>query len=145
MARVAVMLPGTLRSATHIALDHFTTERLVELGATNLVRASDCLIIGPRRREPREHAQARKTWWKSSEDWDRLYSPEVRWELPVILWVSASLHERVNLWRICSWLRHLGIAEKDVLILEFDRVAPVRPPGRTEIAIRVRRVSGPAS
>jgi hypothetical protein len=34
----------------------------------------------------------------------------------------------LNLWKTCSWLRHLGIASQDVLILEFDRVPPIRPP-----------------
>jgi hypothetical protein len=42
--------------------------------------------------------------------------------------VSASIVERVNLWRTCSWLRHLGIATRDVRILEFDAVAPSGMP-----------------
>lgn len=118
-----------LQSATHVAFDSFTAERLLEIGALNVVRASDRLIIGPSRRDSLEHARARKAWWGSSGDedgkeWDRLYSPDVRWELPVVLWVSASLHERVNLWRTCSWLRHLGIPHRDVLIVEFDPVPP---------------------
>lgn len=112
----------TLRSATHIAFDSATTERLLRLGATNVVRASDCLIVGPSRRDALEHARARQTWWKSSEQWDRLYLPEVRWEPPVVVWVSASIVERVNLWRTCSWLRHLGIATRDIRILEFDAI-----------------------
>ncbi|WP_437591088.1 hypothetical protein [Sorangium sp. So ce1000] len=33
-----------------------------------------------------------------------------------------SLHERVNLWRACSWLRHLGVPCSDVLIIEFELV-----------------------
>jgi hypothetical protein len=112
-------LPALL-SATHVAFDSATTERLVQLGATNVVRASDCLVIGPNRRDALEHARARQAWWNSSEEWDRLYSPEVRWEPPVVVWVSASIVERVNLWRTCSWLRHVGIATRDVLVLEFE-------------------------
>ena len=46
-------LPALL-SATHIAFDSATTERLLQLGATNVVRASDCLVVGPSRRALRE-------------------------------------------------------------------------------------------
>ncbi|WP_437673206.1 hypothetical protein [Sorangium sp. So ce131] len=108
--------------ATHVAFDGLTTERLSELGATNVVRASDRLIIGPNRRDVLEHARARRMWWNLDEEWDRLYSSDVQWELPVILWVSASVHERVNLWRTCSWLRRLGIAHHDVLIIDLEPV-----------------------
>jgi hypothetical protein len=113
-----------LPSATHVAFDGATTERLLKLGATNVVRVSDTLIIGPSRRDALEHARVRRAWWNSSEEWDRLYSPEVRWELPVVVWVSASIAERVNLWRTCSWLRHVGIATSDVLILELKALPP---------------------
>jgi hypothetical protein len=106
-------------SATHVTLETVTTERISMLGATNVVRASDRLVIGPCRRDALEHAQARQAWWNSSEEWDRLYSSEVRWETPVVVWVSASIVDRVNFWRICSGLRQLGIATRDVLILEF--------------------------
>ncbi len=106
-------------SATHVVVEPVATERLSALGATNVVRASDCLLLGPSRRDALEHARARQAWWNSSEEWDRLYSPEVRWEAPVVVWVSASIVERVNLWRICSWLGHVGIATRDILILEF--------------------------
>lgn len=112
-------LPALL-SATHVTSDSITTDRLLRLGAKNVVRASDCLVIGPSRQNALEHARARQAWWDSSEDWDRLSSPEVRWETPVAVWVSASIVQRVNLWRICSWLGHIGIATRDVLILEFD-------------------------
>jgi hypothetical protein len=112
-------LPALL-SATHVAFDSATTERLVELGATNVVCASDCLLIGPSCRDAPEHARARQAWWNSSEEWDRLYSAEVRWETPIVVWVSASIVERVNLWRTCSWLRHVGIATHDVLVLELN-------------------------
>ncbi|WP_437878384.1 DUF1835 domain-containing protein [Sorangium sp. So ce513] len=125
-----------LRVATHVTFDTPTTERLVQLGATNVVRASDCLIIGPSRRDPHEHTRTREAWLSSSEEhsdtdesgqkWDRLHSSDVRWEPPVVVWVSASLHERVNLWRTCSWLRHLGIAHHDVLVLDFEPVPPSR-------------------
>ncbi|WP_437904262.1 hypothetical protein WME95_38240 [Sorangium sp. So ce327] len=113
----------SLHRATHVAFDARTTERLLQLGATNVVRAADRLIVGPNRRDTLEHARVREELWNSDEKWDRLYSPEVRWKPPVILWASVSLHERVNLWRTCSWLRHLGIQRSDVLIAEFDFVS----------------------
>ncbi|WP_437755565.1 DUF1835 domain-containing protein [Sorangium sp. So ce1389] len=136
----------TLQLATHVAFDTATTERLQDIGAINVVRASDRLIIGPNRLDALEHTRARETWCSLSEKrsgtdesgkkWDRLYSPDVRWEPPVVVWVSVSLHERVNLWRVCSWLRRIGIACSDVLIVEFERVygtmkrfhEPVRTP-----------------
>ncbi|WP_437854513.1 hypothetical protein [Sorangium sp. So ce363] len=85
------------RAATHVAFDTPTTERLVQLGATNVVRSSDCLIIGPSRRDPHEHTRTREAWFSSSseehsdtddsgEKWDRLGSSDVRWEPPIILW-----------------------------------------------------------
>jgi len=120
-------LPDLLH-ATHLALDAATTERLLRLGATNVVRASDCLLIGPIRRDAQEHLRARHVWWDSEEPWDRLYSPDVHWQPPVVVWGSASIAERVNLWRICSWLRHLGIARQDVFILEFDALPPRKAP-----------------
>jgi hypothetical protein len=97
----------------------------LKLGATNVVRVSDRLIIGPSRREPSEHARARQAWWSSTEKWDRLYSPDVRWEVPIVLWLSASIVERVNFWRTCAWLRHLGITARDVFPVEL---APMPPP-----------------
>jgi hypothetical protein len=42
--------------------------------------------------------------------------------------VSASIVQRVNLWRTCKWLRHLGIATRDVYILEFEAMPPPRMP-----------------
>jgi hypothetical protein len=120
------MIHPLLLSGTHVGYDPFTTERLLKLGATNVVRASDRLVMGPSRRDAKAHARARKAWWRSAKKWDRLYSPDVRWETPVVLWVSTNIVERVNLWRTCSWLRHLGIATRDVLILELDPVPPVR-------------------
>jgi hypothetical protein len=107
-------------------------ERLLKIGATNVVPAFDTLIIGPCRRDPAEHARARPVWWHSTEEFDKLYKPEIRWEPPVVIWVSSSISERVNLWRACSWLRHLGIATRDVLILEFDPTPPTCDPDPEE-------------
>ncbi|WP_437954964.1 hypothetical protein WME76_25820 [Sorangium sp. So ce119] len=56
-------------------------------------------------------------------------------EPPIALWVSASLHERVNLWRTCSWLRRLGIAHDDVLFVEFDPV-PLPSAASREVLTR---------
>lgn len=120
--------PPALLSATHVTFDSPTTERLLRLGATNVVRASDRLIVGPSRRDPMEHTRARQAWWNSSEQWDRLYLPEVHWKAPVVVWASASIVDRVNLWRTCSWLRQLRIAARDVRIIEFDRMLPSKPP-----------------
>ncbi|WP_437740633.1 DUF1835 domain-containing protein [Sorangium sp. So ce302] len=124
-------LPALL-DATHVAFDPPTADRLVQLGAANVVRSSDCLVVGPSRLDALEHVRTREAWRSLSEKrsdadesgqkWDQLYSQDVRWELPVVLWVSVSLHERVNLWRVCSWLRHIGIACSDVLIVELERV-----------------------
>ncbi|WP_437776339.1 hypothetical protein [Sorangium sp. So ce1097] len=115
--------------ATHVAFDGLTAEQLLQLGATNVVRASDRLVIGPSRRDDLEHVRARRLWW-NSEGWDKVYSSEVRWEPPIVLWVSASLHERVNLWRTCSWLRHLGFAHHDIFVLDFEPVPPSRAASR---------------
>ncbi|WP_437983973.1 hypothetical protein [Sorangium sp. So ce117] len=120
--------------ATHVALDGLTTERLLQVGATHVVCASDLLVIGPSRRDALEHERARRAWWNSTEEWDKLYSSDVHWEPPIALWVSASLHERVNLWRICSWLRHFGFAHHDIFILDFDPVPPSRAANREVLA-----------
>jgi hypothetical protein len=121
-------IPRFFLDATHVAFDTPTIEHLTRLGASNMVRASDCLIVGPSRPDAMEHARAREAWWSSPEEWDRLYSSENRWDLPVVLWVSSSLHERVNLWRACSWLRRLGIARRDVLVIDFDPIHRSRIP-----------------
>lgn len=52
----------------------------------------------------------------------------MHWQPPIVVWLSTSLHERVNLWKTCSSLRQMGIACQDVLILEFDPVPPSGPP-----------------
>ncbi|WP_437886498.1 hypothetical protein [Sorangium sp. So ce307] len=118
--------------ATHIVFDTPAAERLVKLGATSIVRALETLLIGPSRRDPLEHTRTRETWFSSCEEcsdrdesgesFDRLYSSDVRWEPPVVLWVTESLGDRVNLWRSCSWLREQGIPWSDVLIVEFQPV-----------------------
>ncbi|MFT3764122.1 MAG: hypothetical protein QM820_01175 [Minicystis sp.] len=118
-----------IRAATHVAFDPFTPDRLAQIGATNVVRASDTLLIGPSRRDGAEHARLRKAWWGSEEEWDLLHSSAVQWEPPVVLWVSASPRDTLNLFRACSWLRDLGIPERDVLVLEFEP-APRRVPRR---------------
>ncbi|WP_437306027.1 hypothetical protein [Sorangium sp. So ce388] len=116
--------------ATHVAFDGLTTEQLLQIDATDVVRASDRLIIGPSRRDALEHARARRVWWGSTEEWDKLYSSDVHWVPPIVLWVSASLHERVNLWRACSWLRQLGIEHHDIFVLDFEPVPPSRAASR---------------
>ncbi|WP_437606822.1 hypothetical protein WMF20_38675 [Sorangium sp. So ce834] len=121
-----------LLDATHVTFDTPTAERLAQLGATNIVRAHEHLIIGPSRPVPAEHVRTREAWFSScelcsdaddaGEKWDQLYSAEPRWKLPAVLWAAKSLDDRVNLWRTCSYLRSLGIEHSDVLIVEFDRI-----------------------
>src|SRR5262245_44491923 len=117
-------------TATHVVFDTATAQRLSAIGAANIVRASDRLVIGPSRRDPLEHERTREAWWRSpqGEKWDYLYSPEIRWQSPIVVWVSASIHERVNLWRTLTWLRHLGIQRRDVFILEFNQAPPSGVP-----------------
>ncbi|WP_437675807.1 hypothetical protein [Sorangium sp. So ce131] len=110
----------TLHNATHVAFDTPTAEQLLRMGASSIVLASDCLIIGPSRQNAEEHARAREMFWASPEKFDMLYSSGVCWKPPVVLWASSSVYERVNLWRACSWLCQLGIACGDVFVLEFE-------------------------
>ncbi|WP_437603128.1 hypothetical protein [Sorangium sp. So ce590] len=115
-----------------MAFDPPTAERLVKLGATSIVSAFESLLIGPSRRSPLEHVRTREMWFssceecsdrdESGENFDRLYSSDVRWEPPIVLWVTDSLDDRVNLWRTCSWLRGLKIPCSDVFIVEFEPV-----------------------
>lgn len=128
MVRLIMNNLSAFGPATHVAFDSFTTERLLQLGATDPVRASDNLLIGPCRRDPAEHERVREAWWSSSEKWDRLYSPEVRWKTPVVLWVSASISQRVNLWRACHWLRQKGNRYSGRLIVEVDPLPPPKAP-----------------
>jgi hypothetical protein len=121
------MTPLTdIRTATHVTFDAPTAEQLLRIGATRIVLASDRLLTGPSHPSPLEHVRKRQMWWNSDELWDSLYSSETRWDLPVITWVSSSLHERVNLWRTCSWLRDLGLACNDIVILELEPVTRSR-------------------
>ncbi|WP_438005065.1 hypothetical protein WME89_40975 [Sorangium sp. So ce321] len=113
-------LPALL-GATHVAFGTMTAERLERIGATNVARACDCLLVGPSLRDVAEHARMRQAWWNSPEKWD-VYLSEVRWQPPIVVWVSSRLDERVNLWKTCSWLNDMGIACQDVLILEFEPV-----------------------
>ncbi len=105
--------------ATHVVFDPFMPERLLKLGAVNVVVACDSLVIGPSCRDAVQHALARAAWWGSPDDSDQLHSPGIRWAPPIIVWVSANLLDRVNLWRTCSWLRQLRISSRDVLIIEL--------------------------
>ncbi|XYH95156.1 hypothetical protein ACMHYB_46330 [Sorangium sp. So ce1128] len=125
-------IPPILLSATHVTFDTAGAERLVQLGATNVVRAHEHLIIGPSRLVAAEHVRMREVWFSSGEQcsdsddagekWDQLYSADLPWNPPIVLWATKSLDDLVNLWRICSYLRSLGIQCSDVLILEFERV-----------------------
>ncbi|WP_438015116.1 DUF1835 domain-containing protein [Sorangium sp. So ce315] len=125
-------IPPVLLDATHVTFDAPTAERLVKLGAANIVRAHEQLIIGPSRLVPAEHIRAREAWFSSCEQcsdsddageaWDQLYSSDLRWVPPVVVWAAESLDDRVNLWRACSYLRSLGIQSSDVLIVEFECV-----------------------
>jgi hypothetical protein len=120
--------PPPLLSATHVVFHPPADHRLLKIGAANVVRAFDTLVIGPCRRDPAEHARARMAWWHTPKEFDRLYKPKTRWEPPIVVWASARIAERVNLWRTCSWLRHLGIATRDVFIIELDPILPERMP-----------------
>ncbi len=97
----------------------------MKMGARSVVPVADNLLLGPCRRDAEEHTRMQTAWWGwPATTWDRLYAPDVRWEPPVIVWVSASPKQRVNLWRTCSWLDHLGLSHRDVIILDFERSPP---------------------
>ena len=114
--------PPTLQSATHVAVGIGTTERLTKMGARSMVPSAENLLLGPCRRDAKEHMRLRDLWWGHADTtWDRLYAPDVRWEPPVVVWVSSSPRERLSLWRTCSWLDHLGLSHRDVIILDFER------------------------
>lgn len=131
--------PAMLRAATHVTLDNAATERIRSLGADQVVRASECLVVGPCALDPAENARRRRSHWTSwgsapAEEWDRLYAPEIRWDRPVVVWVSTNITERLNLWRILHYLRHRGVAERDVHVVETppwirtkEPVAPTSP------------------
>jgi hypothetical protein len=106
--------------ATHVVFDPFMTERLSKLGASNVVCTCDCLVMGPSCRDAVQHARTRAAWWGSGDESDQLCSPGIRWAPPIIVWTSANLLDRLNLWRTCSWLRHRHIPPRNVLVIEFD-------------------------
>jgi hypothetical protein len=113
--------PKALKGATHVAFDGPTTERLMKMGAQNVVRASENLLLGPCPRDAKKLRQLRDLWWgHGDETWDRLCAPDVRWEPPVVVWVSADPREHMNLWRTCSWLDHLGLSHHDVIIVDLE-------------------------
>lgn len=112
-----------IHAATHIALDPFTPDRLAAMGVTDVLRASECLVVGPCALDPAENARRRHAYWTPwgsdpDEEWDRLCAPDVRWDRPVVVWVSPSTTQRLNLWRILHYLRHRGVARQDVHIIE---------------------------
>src|SRR5262245_35039583 len=109
----------TLGSGTHVTFDVAGADHLLELGATNVVRAFSRLVVGPSRRDVPEHTRIRRRWFHSTNTWDHLYSAEVRWETPVVVWVTPCLDDRLNLWRTCSWLRDKGISRRDILIIDI--------------------------
>lgn len=121
--------PLNLSSATHVAFGTITAERLSRLGAANVVCAKDCLLVGPSRGEPGEHERERRAWWgvPESETLESLTSPLAKWDLPVVVWMSASIGQKLKLWRTCKWLRHLGIAARDVRVLELEPAPPRGP------------------
>jgi hypothetical protein len=95
------------------------------MGALNVVQAAENLFLGPCRRDAEEHVRSRALWWGDAEaPWDRLYAPDVRWEPPIVAWVSANPREHIDLWRTCSWLDHLGLSHRDVIIVDFERCRP---------------------
>jgi len=122
----------TLGAGTHVAFDTSGVDRLRDLGATNLVRACASPAIGPNHRDVVEAARLRQIWRRTAETWDDLYSAEVRWETPVILWVTPSLRQRLELWRTCSGLHHKGISRQGVLIVDL----PPDPRGYYEPPIK---------
>jgi hypothetical protein len=113
------MAPPPTPSATHLVFDSFAPERLQHLGARNVLRAYDALLVGPSRRDPREHAEARAAFWGFDDDSDELRSSHARLEPPIIVWVSSNLNDRVNLWRTCSRLRRARVPSRDALVIEL--------------------------
>jgi hypothetical protein len=112
-----------LHTAIHLALDPFTPDGLAALGVTNVARVTECLLVGPCALDPADNARQRHAYWTlwgsdSHEEWDRLYAPDVGWDRPVVVWVSSSATQRLNLWRILHYLRHRGVAQQDVHVVE---------------------------
>jgi hypothetical protein len=108
------------RAATHVVFQPEMSERLSALGAARVVCAADNLVVGPSRLDAVEHAQARAAWWGSAEDaGDGLVTAGLRWAPPVAVWTTASLLDRLNLFRTCARLRRLRVRPRDVLIVDF--------------------------
>ena len=128
------MSPSDPRSATHVAFDEPGADRLLEFGATNVVRAISSLGVGPSRRDVTEHRRGREAWFDCPDTWDQLYAAEIRWEAPVVVWATRVLHDRLNVWRTCSWLQGRGIPVRDVLIINLPPrgVGTPRAPARVE-------------
>jgi hypothetical protein len=96
--------------------------RLTKMGARSVVPVADNPLLGPWRRDAEEQTRLQAAWWGCADTpWERLYAPDVPWKPPVVVWVSASPLERMNLWRTCRWLDHLGLSHRDVIILDFER------------------------
>jgi hypothetical protein len=121
VASMTLPEPRTLKGTTHVAFDTPTTERLMKMGARSVVLVTDNLLLGPCRRDAEEQRRMRTTWWGWEETWDQLHASDVRWEPPVVVWVAANPMEHINLWRTCSWLDHLGLSHRDVIVLDFER------------------------
>jgi hypothetical protein len=117
----------SLESGTHVAFDVRAVERLTKMGARNIVRAADNLLLGPSRFDPSEHARARDAWWKLAASWDRLHAEDVRWELPIVVWIAASPAQHVSSWRTCSRLRSLGMLPRDVRVIDVERASTGEP------------------
>ncbi len=134
--RVTKRARVSLRSGTHVVFDFSGADHLFDLGAKNVVRACDSLGVGPSRREVMEHVRAREVWFADEErhEHDFLHSAEIRWEIPIVVWATPSLHDRLNLWRTCSWLGEKGISSREILVIDLPptprgpRAAPRTDP-----------------
>lgn len=124
--------PSLLRSASHVTFESVTAEQLSGIGAITVLSALDNGLIGPCRPDPEEHRRARLAYWGRADDEGEEVRPSeiAALQTPVVVWASRSLRQRVNLWRLCNWLRRAGIAAGDVHVLSFERVAPMRPRTR---------------
>lgn len=116
-SRVAHPTRLEITRGTHVVFDSFMIERLSRLGAVDIVCTCESLAIGPSRRDGVEHTRARAAWWGEPNEFDRLTSPETRWRLPVIVWASTNLTDRLNLWKTCQWLRQKGLTYRDVVVI----------------------------
>ncbi|MFT3766902.1 MAG: hypothetical protein QM820_15495 [Minicystis sp.] len=113
------MIHPTMASATHVVFDPCVPERLEKLGVQRVLCACDTLLNGPSRRNVRAHARAREAWWGAEDDADGLRSPYIRWEPPIVVWVSSNLLDRMNLLRTCSRLRQARIPSREVFVIEL--------------------------